>query len=243
MYNGSSSSISRYWLKDLPARKWWGTWDSTEVMVWLSNFTTNPGQTKVAKWSLGISLHYKEPPKEHLTAKGFPGFVVEFNSYNIPAVNSPVAYHSFAGRTSITSDKTSAPAPYKTGNWHGIININAVIIKFHNKSWPAAMDLLWNLIIPPLMLMIPCQLPQSCRERPSCDLQWHVVRITPTVGCLSIQSPQQLWPTAKYCYYIWVGYNNYSSSVGGLSTPALLAYKIDIVDARLRKHALTFENR
>ena len=48
-------------------------------------------------------MFYNVPPKEHLTAKGFPGFVVEFNTYNIPEVKSPVAYHSLAGRTSLLS--------------------------------------------------------------------------------------------------------------------------------------------
>ena len=46
-------------------------------------------------------LFYNDPPKEHLTAKGFRGFVVEFNTYNIPAVESPVTYPFLAGRTSI----------------------------------------------------------------------------------------------------------------------------------------------
>ena len=36
-----------------------------------------------------------------MTAKGFRGFVVEFNTYNIPAVESPVTYPFLAGRTSI----------------------------------------------------------------------------------------------------------------------------------------------
>ena len=72
------------------------------------------------------------------------------------------------------------------GKQHGIISINAVIIKFHKKSWAvfgsqmtsgcssaedyleviwqpkAAQDLLWNLIITALMLMILCSLPHYC---------------------------------------------------------------------------------
>ena len=78
------------------------------------------------------------------------------------------------------------PSVLEWGKRHRIISINAVIIKFHNKSWAAygsqmtyswssvedqleviwqpkaAQDLLWNLIITALMLMIPCSLPHSC---------------------------------------------------------------------------------
>ena len=49
----------------------------------------------------GIPLLYREPSKEHLTAKSFPGFVVEFNTYNIPAVETPVTYPVLAVRISI----------------------------------------------------------------------------------------------------------------------------------------------
>ena len=78
------------------------------------------------------------------------------------------------------------PSVLEWGKRHRIISINAVIIKFHSKSWAtygsqmtyswssvedqleviwqpkAAQDLLWNFIIIALMLMIPCSLPHSC---------------------------------------------------------------------------------
>ena len=70
-------------------------------MFYVLNSTTNPVKLLAVKCSLGTPLLYREPPKEHLTAKGFRGFVVEFNTYNIPAVESPVTYPFLAGRTSI----------------------------------------------------------------------------------------------------------------------------------------------
>ena len=36
-----------------------------------------------AKGFLGGPLRSRGPPKDHLAAKGCPGFVVEFNTYNI----------------------------------------------------------------------------------------------------------------------------------------------------------------
>ena len=39
-------------------------------------------------------------PKKHLAAIDCSGFVVEFNNYNIPGIESYVSYSSLAGRTS-----------------------------------------------------------------------------------------------------------------------------------------------
>ena len=36
-----------------------------------------------ARRGLGSSLLHREPAEHHLAAKGCPGFVVEFNTYNI----------------------------------------------------------------------------------------------------------------------------------------------------------------
>ena len=81
------------------------------------------------------------------------------------------------------------------GKRYGIINVNAVIIKFHNKSWAAigcqmtsgwpsaraenhleviwqpraAQDLLWNLIIKAFLVMILCCLPHSCTVHQTCN--------------------------------------------------------------------------
>ena len=46
---------------------------SSPEMLLVLNYTTNPG-------SLWLS---RETPKHHLAGKGCPGFVVEFNTYNI----------------------------------------------------------------------------------------------------------------------------------------------------------------
>ena len=49
----------------------------------------------------GSPEHYSITGDEsHLTVKGSPGFVVEFNTYNITEVNSHITYLSLAGITS-----------------------------------------------------------------------------------------------------------------------------------------------
>ena len=52
------------------------------------------------------SLLYREPSKEHLTSKGFPGFVVEFNIYNIHLTTNP-------GQTKVTKWSLGIPLLYR----------------------------------------------------------------------------------------------------------------------------------
>ena len=68
---------------------------------WSIKFHKKSWANKGCQMIFRYYLFYNDPPKEHLTAKGFRGFVVEFNTYNIPAVESPVTYPFLARRTSI----------------------------------------------------------------------------------------------------------------------------------------------
>ena len=49
-------------------------------------------------------------PKDHLATFVCPGFVVKFNNQNITAVESHVAYHFLAGRTSILKPRSRSGA-------------------------------------------------------------------------------------------------------------------------------------
>jgi len=53
------------------------------LLVTFGYSTINPGQPLAAKESLGGPLLCGGPPKGNLAAKSCPGFVVEFDSYNI----------------------------------------------------------------------------------------------------------------------------------------------------------------
>ena len=53
------------------------------LLVTFGYSTINPGQPLAAKESLGGPLLCGGPPKGNLAAKSCPGFVEEFNSYNI----------------------------------------------------------------------------------------------------------------------------------------------------------------
>ena len=58
------------------------------LLVTFGYSTINPGQPLAAKESLGGPLLCGGPPKGNLAAKSCPGFVVEFNSYNIILMSS-----------------------------------------------------------------------------------------------------------------------------------------------------------
>ena len=119
---------------------------------------------------------YQGLPKDHLTA----------SCHNI--LNICEIIQDWCMLYNIAAHHYLRHSVLEWGKRHGIININAVIIKFHNKSWAAfgcqmssswtfaedqleviwepkaAQDFLWNLIITDLMLMIPCCLPHSSTE-------------------------------------------------------------------------------
>ena len=58
-------------------------------------------QPLAANLTLGGPLLIKGPLKDHLSAKVYPGFVVELNTFNITGFESHVSYLSFVGRTSL----------------------------------------------------------------------------------------------------------------------------------------------
>ena len=81
-------------------------------MLYVLNTTTNPGQPKAAKLFLGSLLLCRGPPKDHLVAFGCPGFVVEFITSHIIAVESHVVYLFLVGRTFLVLSKYRIIYPY-----------------------------------------------------------------------------------------------------------------------------------